>query len=108
MTDKEMIEQRRLLAAENKAKMDELAASSPDDHPNGPAEYWREMDELGKQHMAYMGVLSELPEGRQHIRPVDTSKVDITRAVIEQSSPDTRFLLAEDVSFLNFEPNQDK
>lgn len=46
----EMIEQRRRWAAENKAKMDELAASSPDDHPDGSAEYWREMDELAEQH----------------------------------------------------------
>ncbi|RMR70283.1 hypothetical protein ALP80_200141 [Pseudomonas savastanoi pv. fraxini] len=45
-----MIEQRRRWAVENKAKMDELAESSPDDHPDGRAEYWREMDELGKQH----------------------------------------------------------
>lgn len=45
-----MIEQRRRWAVENKAKMDDLAASSPDDHPDGSAEYWREMDQLGKQH----------------------------------------------------------
>lgn len=31
-------------------KMDELEASSPDYHPDGRVEYWREMDELGKQH----------------------------------------------------------
>lgn len=37
------IEQRRRWAVENKAKMDDLAASSPDDHPDGSAEYWREM-----------------------------------------------------------------
>lgn len=48
---REMIEQRRAWAAENKAKMDELAVSSPDDYPDGKAAYWREMDELGKQHM---------------------------------------------------------
>jgi len=42
--------QRRRWAAENKAKMDELAASSPDDHPDGRAGYWREMYELSKQY----------------------------------------------------------
>ena len=47
---REMIEQRRRLAIENKAKLDELVASSPDDHPDGRTEYRREMDELGKQH----------------------------------------------------------
>lgn len=57
--------------------------------------------------MAYVGVYPELPGGQQ-IRTVDTHKVDITRAVIEQSSPDTRFLLAEDVSFLVVEPSQNK
>lgn len=47
---REMVEQRRRWAVENKTKLDELAASSPDDHPDGRTEYWREMDELGKQH----------------------------------------------------------
>lgn len=47
----EMIEQRRRWAVDNKAAMDKLAESSPDDHPDGPAEYWREMDELSKQHI---------------------------------------------------------
>lgn len=43
------------------------------------------------------------------IRPVDTRKVDIARAVIQQSPPDTRFLVTEDVSFLDLTlPSQDK
>ncbi|QCI13093.1 hypothetical protein E6B08_17705 [Pseudomonas putida] len=40
-----------LAAKEDKAKLDELAACSPDDHPGGSADYWRQMDELGKDHM---------------------------------------------------------
>lgn len=40
-----------LAASENKAKLDELAAWSPDDYPAGSEVYWREMDELGKQHL---------------------------------------------------------
>lgn len=47
---REMLEKRRRWAAENKAKMDELAATSPDDYQDGRAEYWREMDDRTKQH----------------------------------------------------------
>lgn len=45
-----MLEKRRQWAADNKAKMDELAKTSPDDYEDGPDEYWREMDELAKTH----------------------------------------------------------
>lgn len=46
---------------------------------------------------------------KEGIRPVDTRKVNIARAVIQQSPPDTRFLVTEDVSFLDLTlPSQDK
>lgn len=47
---REMIEKRRRWAAENKSKIDELAASSPEDYPDGRTAYWQEMDERGQQH----------------------------------------------------------
>lgn len=49
-TCREMLKQRRRWAAENKAKMDLLAQTSPDDYEEGPAEYWREMDEHAKYY----------------------------------------------------------
>lgn len=84
-----------------------------------------------KDPITEVGVLSELPEGDQHIpeatveallenvsttlflnkgiKPVDTRQVNFFRAVIQESSPDTRFLLTEDVSFLDPKlPGQDK
>ena len=48
-----MLEQRRQWAADNKAKMDALAKTSPDDYEDGSAEYWREMNDRAKQHALY-------------------------------------------------------
>lgn len=78
---------------------------------------------IDKDPITEVGVRSELPEGDQHIpqatveallanasttlflskdiKRVDTSSVNFRRAVIRESSPGTRFLLTEDVSFLD-------
>lgn len=42
------------------------------------------------------------------IKPLDTRQVDFTQAVMRQSSPDTRFIMGEDVSLLDLkQPCQD-
>lgn len=84
-----------------------------------------------KAPITEVGVRSELPEGGQHvpqatvnallanvsttlflnklIKPVDTRSVNFSRAIIQESSPDTRFLFTEDVSFLDPKlPGQNK
>lgn len=40
-----------LAASENKAKLDALAAWSPDDYPAGSEVYWSKINEFGKQHL---------------------------------------------------------
>jgi len=63
----------------------------------------------GAKVMTLTQALSPVSTIKEGIRPVDTRKVDIARAVIQESPPDTRFLVTEDVSFLDLNlPNQDK